>query len=405
MSLTSTAQVYPTSAPISPRPLATVLNLDQPPAGSSFVSSPALTTTHMSSLSRKRSRAASQDGDAFRIKTAAGDPLPAKSLLVRTFSTCAEQLPAGAEEWDVSGFLIEGEPFSRETVKAWLNCGYSMLYGPAEVDAEDQAHLSTARGLHQVLTFAHAVGSPAGLLKAACSQLHELRVEVQLAASTLELPISPAHDCSYRLAEYEEGCQLVTITLTGRTVLGQVSTMEEVQDIRQQVAEQTAALLEVAHVLHLQPLIDALHRFIRMSTWLQNSIFAGMLDQLFNDAVLEAALGSSTVRKEAYISSALTQPCSLVSSALSSQGLLKPVGEFKVASDTGKVYVQAQLLRDFAGGKAGQTVHAALDLFAEDGLALGLQLQLDDQEPAQVWFAARLLLGNSIGSDGQLALV
>jgi hypothetical protein len=72
----------------------------------------------MSSVLRKRSRAASQDDD-FRIKTAAGDPIPAKSFLIRTFSSCAEQLPAGAEEWDVSGFLFDGEPFSRETVK-WL---------------------------------------------------------------------------------------------------------------------------------------------------------------------------------------------------------------------------------------------------------------------------------------------
>ena len=99
----------------------------------------------MSSVLRKRSRAGSQDDD-FRVKTAEGAPIPAKSFLVRTFSSCAEQLPAGADEWDVSGFLSDGEPFSRETVTCWLSCVYSILNGAAELDTEEQVLLSSARG-------------------------------------------------------------------------------------------------------------------------------------------------------------------------------------------------------------------------------------------------------------------
>jgi hypothetical protein len=241
---------------------------------------------------------------------------------VRTFCACADQLPAGAEEWDVSGFLNEGEPFSRETVKCWLTCGYSILYGAAELHTEDHAQLSTARGLHHVLRFAHAVGSPEGVLKAACSKLRELMIEVQLPERTIQLPVSPAHDCAYKFTDYNGGSHLVADAVTGQREIGADLTTDETRIIEHQVPAQTAALLQVAHVLHLQPLLDALHRFIRLSTWASDSIFIGSLDAVFADAVVEAALGSSTVSKAAYISSVLTQPCSLVESYLSPQGLL-----------------------------------------------------------------------------------
>jgi hypothetical protein len=356
----------------------------------------------MSSVLRKRSRAASQDDD-FHIKAAAGDPIPAKSFLIRTFSSCAEQLPAGAEEWDVSGFLSDGEPFSRETIECWLSCGYSILYGAAELDTDDQALLSTAKGLHHVLAFAHAVGSPEGVLKAACSKLQELVIEVQLPARTIEVPVSPADDCAYKLVRYHGESQLIADAVTGRNKIAPNLTYDEVKGIKQQVAAQTAALLHVAHVLHLQPLLDALHRFIKLSTWAQLGIFAGVLNGVFTDVVLEAALGSSTVSKEAYISSVLTQPCSLVDSHLSSQGIFKPLGEFQINPTSGRVVVTAQMLRDFGSAKAGQTVQVTLDLFRTDGMALHLHLL--DGPDNKMWLAGRLLLGNSIDSDGQLALV
>jgi hypothetical protein len=173
------------------------------------------------------------------------------------------------------------------------------------------------------------------------------------------------------------------------------------EGICQQIAVQTAALLQLAHALHLQPLLDAMQGFIFLSTRAQGSFLDGVLGQVFTDAVLQAALGSSTVSKETYISSVLTRPLSLVNTRLSSEGLLKPIGGFKVDPGTGKMTGDAQLLRDFLGAKAGQAVTVGLDLFAEDGLALGLQLS--DESNALTWLPARLLLGNNI-SDKELTL-
>ena len=59
---------------------------------------------------RKRSR----ETDLL-IKVASGEPLQAKSFLVRGLCESAEGLPAAAEEWDVSGLLLDGQPFTRET--------------------------------------------------------------------------------------------------------------------------------------------------------------------------------------------------------------------------------------------------------------------------------------------------
>jgi hypothetical protein len=48
----------------------------------------------------------------MHIKVAAGQHLEAESFVLRSFSVCARNLPAAAEEWDVSGLLIDGQPFS-----------------------------------------------------------------------------------------------------------------------------------------------------------------------------------------------------------------------------------------------------------------------------------------------------
>jgi hypothetical protein len=60
------------------------------------------------------------------------------------------------------------------------------------------------------------------------------------------------------------------------------------------------------------------------------------------------------------------------------------------------------LLREFAGAKAGEVVDVELELFTSDGLAL--HLQLPDHPRNDMWLAGRLLLGNTIGDDGQLAI-
>ena len=131
---------------------------------------------------------------------------------------------------------FDGEPFSRETVKCWLTCGYSILYGAAELDTEDHAQLSTARGLHRVLSFAHAVGSPEGVLKAACSRLQDLVIEVQLAGRMLQLLICPADSCAYQLDTVDQ----LTAGSHWHKVLGPGLTSSEVTAVKQQVAAQTA---------------------------------------------------------------------------------------------------------------------------------------------------------------------
>ena len=74
--------------------------------------------------------------------------------MVRAFSSCAEQLPSDAEEWDVSGFLIDGKPFERATVSCWLHAAHSLLHGPGELEAGDLQQLSNVHDLLHVLVFA-----------------------------------------------------------------------------------------------------------------------------------------------------------------------------------------------------------------------------------------------------------
>lgn len=62
--------------------------------------------------------------------------------------------------------------------------------------------------------------------------------------------------------------------------------------------------------------------------------------------------------------------------------------------------VEAQLLRDLAGGKAGDCVTVKLYMFDDDGLALCVE---KDDGP-QMLYPARLLVGNNIEGNGSLQL-
>jgi len=61
------------------------------------------------------------------VRMAEGVPLEAESFILRTFSSCARELPAAAEEWDVSGFIYETStlstpPFSAGCTAATAPC-------------------------------------------------------------------------------------------------------------------------------------------------------------------------------------------------------------------------------------------------------------------------------------------
>ncbi len=142
--------------------------------------------------SRKRTR----ETDVL-IKVASGQPLEAESFVLRSFSDSARGLPAAAEEWDVSGLLFDGQPFSRDTVACWLSCAYSVLHSE-ELGPDNVEQLSTVAGLTQVLAFADAVGSSAGLLTTACSQIKQLQFVVQLPEQLVKLPVV---DCCYYLQD------------------------------------------------------------------------------------------------------------------------------------------------------------------------------------------------------------
>jgi hypothetical protein len=245
--------------------------------------------------SRKRARE-----EDIQIRVAVGEALTAESFVLRALSSCARALPGDAAEWDVSGLLFDGQPFDRETVCCWLQCGYRHIYGAAaELDSNSVSLLSTVSGLAQVLAFANAVGSFEGMLQAACSQLQQLKFVVQLPEQVLELPVA-----GYSYWFDKKHLNQFNVN-DAETIGAPLASDEQCRDVQQQVAKQAALLLRLAHVLHLQPLQGVLHHFMLLNVWEgQDRVLSGAVGFIFTDAVLEAALGSSTLSKEAYITSA-----------------------------------------------------------------------------------------------------
>jgi hypothetical protein len=93
-------------------------------------------------------------------------------------------------------------------------------------------------------------------------------------------------------------------------------------------------------------------------------VLGGVIGLVFSDAVLEAALCNTTLSKEAYVSSVISQPCSLkASKGGHNRTLFKPIGSATCDASTNALRFDAELLQDFAGGKAGDIVTVKLDLF------------------------------------------
>ena len=344
--------------------------------------------------SRKRAR---QDED-IQIKVAAGESLAAESFVLRALSSCARALPADAAEWDVSGLLSDGQPFSCETVSCWLQCGYRNIYGTAaELGSDSISVLSTVTGLTQVLAFAHAVGSFDGMLQAACSQLQQLQFALQLPEQVLELPVA---GYSY---SFDGSMQLVQQNLQTHGSLGTpLASAEQRRDMQQQVAKQLSALLQLAHVLRLQPLLDVLHSFILLNVnGFGKPLLSGVAGAVFSDAVVEAALGSSTLGKEAYVSSVLAQPCSLAPGRVGLNRLLKPVGNAPKAEAFMHMY-DAELLQDFAGGRAGDTVSVALALTCVGVDAIRIWSADRSSDTGSVLLPMQLLIGQMFADAAAL---
>lgn len=345
-----------------------------------------------------------REDEDIQIRVATGEPLAADSFVLRAHSTCARALPADAAVWDVSGLLYEGQPFSRETVVCWLQCVCFAVHGDDEQLQPDSINqLSTARGLAQVLSFAHAVGSFKGVCQAACSQLPQLKFVVQLPERVLELPLG---GWSYFFRDRT----LMQYDLHATEQVGSpLASVEQVSVVRQQAAKQAAALLQLGHMLHLQPLHDVLRQFILRNGQPMSSIslLSGVMGLVFTDAVLEAAVGSnSTLGREAYINSILSQPCSLTPGAAGHSSMLQHVEEPAYNSYSKTLSFCAQLRRDFAGRKAGDKVKVILDLFGDEHQAGIITFSNEHgemySEDPSVTLPVQLLLGSTFSQGAAL---
>lgn len=123
-----------------------------------------------------------------------------------------------------------------------------------ELDRQDKQHLSTAKGLYQVMVFAQAVDSVPALLTAACSQLDNLQITVSVQDKQIQMPVAGG------LYDSGLGDPKRFYDLEAGQINWVCQSEQQAQDVKQQA--QTSALLRIAHVLRLQPLIDKLNRFL-----------------------------------------------------------------------------------------------------------------------------------------------
>lgn len=127
----------------------------------------------------------------------------------------------------------------------------------------------------------------------------------------------------------------------------------------------------------------------------------GVLSLVFTEAVLQAALGTSTMSKEAYMNSVLAKPCGLAQDYAACHKLFKRTGDIKrVPDQQGALQFEAQLLQDFQGGKAGDRVVIRFDLF-KDGDDGGFWIE-HEVSANEVWLPVQLWLGSSVSSAVEL---
>jgi hypothetical protein len=132
-------------------------------------------------------------------------------------------------------------------------------------------------------------------------------------------------------------------------------------EVQREVAEQTAALLRIAHMLRLTQLMVALHTVVFT---MAACLLYGVLELVFTDAVHQALVmpGSNNTSKQDYIRHVLTHSCPFVD-GIGEENLLQPIGLPTINPTTLALDFDAQLLRDFVDIFKGSIVHVSLDLF------------------------------------------
>jgi hypothetical protein len=137
-------------------------------------------TPHARTISsRKRGRQFGLDAAQVGVIKLLRGSIAAELLAVRACSSCARGIPTSAQEWDLSGLQIDGQPADLELVTAWLGCVDSLLRHAAADNTDSSAVLNTG-GIAQLLCFADAAGSVEGVLHAGLSKLRDLQYPVAL---------------------------------------------------------------------------------------------------------------------------------------------------------------------------------------------------------------------------------
>lgn len=346
--------------------------------------------------SRKRSRHSGLDADELGgIKLADGDSIAADLLLARACSSCARCLPAAAQEWDLSGMQIDGQPAERETVTAWLGCVDNVINHAPIPDSS--LALTTATGLQKLLSFVDAVGSSDGVLHTCISKLQNLQLTATVGEQQLQLLTDGRAYHWVIIGDDEWGLWWTTITGSN----DQECDVKQQQRLKlvQELAAQTEALLVTAHKLQLHTLIQHLQRFIFSNLAPRHddggSLFCGVGHLLFTDRLLDAALGSSTMSKGQYISSVLA--CGAVEEQPARASALQPIASSLQICDVSRlINFDARLGAPLLGSKQGGTTRVQLDLFNSSDPALNIL-------GSSITLPVQLLIGHKVNDAADLA--
>jgi hypothetical protein len=294
------------------------------------------------------------------------EPLQAQLLVLLPMSQCVRSLP-DKTEWDLSSLLIDGQPVTRSTVVAWLNCAYKHIL---DCDFEAQEVEQSAASLYQLLVFADAVGSQRVLMKA-CVAAHaeNTRFVLELRQQELQLDINGL----YFFGSAEEPNPLIlfgrcSARSTGACTVGEAASLEERSAFMSQLAAQVEGLLYMAYKLQLDQLLLKVTKFIQSSMifGLGSPLLWDFKDTIFSKRVMDAAAGSPEGRT-ALLDHFTKVPCSFEERGSMKQ-LLKPVDLPADAKQPLKF--AAVLMEGLLGVPAGSMVQVKLDLFGKSSLEL-----------------------------------
>jgi hypothetical protein len=235
----------------------------------------------------------------------------------------------------------------------------SVLAG-SPLDGSKREQFSTATGLQQLLLFADAVGSVGGVLHACLSGLKDLKL-LKVGSEAIELRMG--RNAGGYCGNDEHALYYVTLQASGSDVIATFADEDDVLEFEQQLVTQTEALLYVGHMLQLPELLRTVHSFIFKCHVLDDGALEGALSGVFTERVLAAAVGSSRLSRDAYVTSVLTQPCSAHGEA-GLHRLLKVVQHPHYDSEEMELRWHTQLAKDFLGCVAGSELDVRLDLLS-----------------------------------------